>query len=110
VVEQDVALDPRDVGVFGAQGIVFELYGVADLIKQFLGTSARVLPKAISIPAVQLYNVLGLTQVLTLRVLSRFGKLVRQSGFQPNTPEQGGDVEECPPSIPIRGLGRRMST
>jgi len=51
LVEQDVALDPRDIGLFpstssghcGAHGKVLESYGVTNLIKQFLPTFAHVL-------------------------------------------------------------------
>ena len=34
-VEEDVSFDPLQVGLFGAEGIVFEVEGVADLIKEF---------------------------------------------------------------------------
>jgi len=33
VVEQDVTLDPGDVGLFGANGIVLETYGLANLVQ-----------------------------------------------------------------------------
>jgi hypothetical protein len=36
LVEQDIALDPFLIGLFGAVGIVFEADGVADLIEEFL--------------------------------------------------------------------------
>ena len=35
VVETDVAFDPVDVGLFGADGIVFDPDGVTDSIEQF---------------------------------------------------------------------------
>lgn len=38
VVKKDVAFDPVDVGLFGADGVVLEADDVAHLIKQFLGT------------------------------------------------------------------------
>ena len=34
-VEEDVAFDPLQVGLFGAEGIVFEAEDVADLVKEF---------------------------------------------------------------------------
>jgi hypothetical protein len=34
-VEQDKALDPVGVGVFGPDGIVFETDGVAHVVKEF---------------------------------------------------------------------------
>lgn len=37
VVELDGAFDPVDVGLFGADGVMFEADGVADLIEQLLG-------------------------------------------------------------------------
>jgi len=37
VVEQDVARDPADVGLFGADGIVLQPDGVADPVEQFFG-------------------------------------------------------------------------
>lgn len=40
LAKQGVALEPRDVGLVGAHGVVIQLCGVADLIKPFLGTSA----------------------------------------------------------------------
>lgn len=36
-VEKDVTLDPADVGLLGAVGIVSEAQGVADLIQEFFG-------------------------------------------------------------------------
>jgi hypothetical protein len=38
VMEQDVALDPVDIGLFGPNGIVFDSDSVTDLIKELLGT------------------------------------------------------------------------
>ncbi len=35
VVEEDKALDPIYIGLFGANGIVFEADGVAHLVKEF---------------------------------------------------------------------------
>ena len=37
MVEQDVAPDPADVGLFGADRVVFEADGVADLVEEFFG-------------------------------------------------------------------------
>ena len=37
IVEQDIALDPGDVGLFGANGVVFEPDGLSDLVEEFLG-------------------------------------------------------------------------
>jgi hypothetical protein len=34
VVENDVALDPVDLGLFGADGVMFGPYGVADAVEQ----------------------------------------------------------------------------
>jgi hypothetical protein len=39
VVEKDVAFDPANVGLLGANGLVLEADGVADLVQQFLGAS-----------------------------------------------------------------------
>ena len=39
IVEQDVALDPGDVGLFGTDGLVFEPDGLSDLVEEFLGPS-----------------------------------------------------------------------
>ena len=36
VVKEDEALDPIDVGFFGANGIMFGSDGVSDTVKQFL--------------------------------------------------------------------------
>ncbi len=38
VVKQNMARDPVDVSFLGADGIVFEAYGIADLIEEFLGS------------------------------------------------------------------------
>ena len=38
VVEKDVAFDPVDVGLLGADGVVLQADDVANLIEQFLGT------------------------------------------------------------------------
>jgi len=38
VVEVNVTLDPADVGLLGAIGIVFEADGITDLIQQLFGT------------------------------------------------------------------------
>jgi len=41
VVEQNVASDPIDVGLFGAKGVVFKAQGVAYLIQQFRGAGEQ---------------------------------------------------------------------
>jgi len=33
VVKEDVAFDPTNVGLFGADGVMFEANGIADLIE-----------------------------------------------------------------------------
>jgi F420-dependent methylenetetrahydromethanopterin dehydrogenase len=38
VVEENEALDPVDVGFFGADGIALETYGVANAIQETFGT------------------------------------------------------------------------
>jgi len=38
VMEQDIALDPVDIGLFGANRVVFDAYGLTNLVKKFLGT------------------------------------------------------------------------
>ena len=35
IVEVDVALDPIDIGFFGADGVVFEADGISHLVEQF---------------------------------------------------------------------------
>ena len=37
IVEQDRVLDPGDVGLFGADGVVFEPDIFSDLAEEFLG-------------------------------------------------------------------------
>jgi len=37
VVKEDEAFDPVDVGLFGADGVLFFSDGVADLVEQFFG-------------------------------------------------------------------------
>ena len=37
VVQQDVARDPADVGLFGAVGVMFQAQGVAHLVQKSLG-------------------------------------------------------------------------
>ena len=41
LVEEDVAFDPFDVGLFGAVGVVFGAEGFAHLIEQFFGGGLR---------------------------------------------------------------------
>lgn len=43
-VEQAEAVDPGDVSLLGAQGIMLEAYSVVDMIKPFLGTFLRPFP------------------------------------------------------------------
>jgi len=38
VVEEDVTLDPVNVALFCAMGMMFALNGLANLVKEFLGT------------------------------------------------------------------------
>ena len=37
VVEQDATLDPGDLGLFGAEGVVFQANGFVDLVQGSLG-------------------------------------------------------------------------
>jgi hypothetical protein len=41
VMEEDKALDPFSIGVFGAVGIMFEADGIADLIEDFFALWLR---------------------------------------------------------------------
>jgi hypothetical protein len=43
IVEEDEALDPANVSLFGVDGVVLAADRIAHLVKEFLGTFLRVL-------------------------------------------------------------------
>ena len=58
IMEEDVAPDPVHVGLFGADGIVLELDGIAHLIQEFLGALFRTWHPFLWFAPIVLYNLL----------------------------------------------------
>ncbi|MBU0493635.1 MAG: hypothetical protein KKB13_17455 [Chloroflexi bacterium] len=60
VVKEDKAADPVHVGLFGADGIVFEADGVADLVEEFPGFLGHEQPPRVDLDAVQISRMMAL--------------------------------------------------
>jgi len=110
VVEQDVALDPCDIGLFGADGIVLDAYDITNLIKQSLATSFHsALRLGVASLALLVYTDIELVPHPIVHVLPHCGKSVMRTEFPPNAPRGDLISTNVCPGCRMGGLGGKTS-